>query len=656
MYVHRTLRGLYTHGMNSPLHPDSVLPIHGKYHIVRPLKVGGTAAIYLAVMRGEDNFSREVVVKRPLPHLMADLRSRKMFVDEAHIASRLNHPNICQVLDLVSRQDEIYLVLEYLRGVDLREILKQCIRAGHLIPPEIAVWMGIEVCAGLDFAHNALNRDGRPLELVHRDVSPKNIRITFSGSVKVIDFGIAWATGRQTETAAGTIKGTLGYMSPEQILGDEIDRRSDIFAFGICLFQTLTNRNPFDGPTLKERVRRLTQAPVPSVCDYNPSLDEEIGAIVARCLDRDITRRYARMCDVQVDLERYLARLQVVSPTRRLVQFMEQIFPEMHVSDEALATALSELSQVTGRIDTSLRLVFPDDPPTEMGPVGGYAAHGQTAATQGPATSATQQEGTRATQAAGAPPQTYPYTEAGQTRPMAAATAQIPALARLNDPAVPEPRSKLLLPVLALVAALVLGLVFGIGLWMRPDQVLVTPLDPDLQPVAALDAGPKPAPRDAAVAKPPAKVKPPITKTIKRPPPRPKPPAVKVDKQKARLMFRTARRFEKAGRSDDAQFMYHLAYASSGSSANPSIFLNLGLIYNADQDEAKAQACLRRYLKARPSATNAAQIRTLLSSFSGSATVACVSKSQVRGARKRYARAGPIVDEWMQDTLQQMLR
>ena len=312
--------------MTSPTTPDSER-IFGKYHVVRPLKIGGTAAIYLAVMRGEDNFSREVVIKRPLAHLVADPRSRKMFLDEAHIASRLTHPNLCQVLDLVARRDEIYLVLEYLRGVDLREILKRCIELGRLTPPEVAVWMGVEVCAGLDFAHDSVNLDGQPLHLVHRDVSPKNIRITHAGSVKVIDFGIAWATGRQTETAVGTIKGTLGYMSPEQILGDEIDRRSDVFAFGICLFQMLTNRNPFDGPNLKERVRRLTQAPVPSVCEYNPALDDEIEAIVARCLERDISRRYPRMRDVQSDLERYLARLQVVSPRQVLVRFLEDIFP-----------------------------------------------------------------------------------------------------------------------------------------------------------------------------------------------------------------------------------------------------------------------------------------------------------------------------------------
>src|SRR5262245_13754038 len=338
--------------MNHPALPETERQL-GKYHIVRPLKVGGTAAIYLAVLRGENNFSREVVIKRPLPHLVADNRARLMFIDEAHIASRLSHPNICQVLDLVAREDELYLVLEYLKGIDLREVLKRCMELGRLVPPEVCVWIGIEVCAGLDFAHEAVAIDGSALNVIHRDVSPKNIRITHSGSVKVIDFGIARAASRATETAVGTIKGTLGYMSPEQILGDEIDRRSDIFAFGIVLFQMLTCRNPFDGPTLKERVRRLTQAPVPSVREFNGALDPEIEALVDKCLSRDVDERYQRMRDVQVDLDRYLAKLQTSSPRQRLILFLEEIFPGLHDTDPELKVALTEISSVSGRIDTS---------------------------------------------------------------------------------------------------------------------------------------------------------------------------------------------------------------------------------------------------------------------------------------------------------------
>jgi serine/threonine protein kinase len=239
------------------------------------------------------------------------------------------------------------------------------------MPPEVAVWVSIEVAAGLDFAHDALGIDGKPLKLVHRDISPKNIRITHSGSVKVIDFGIARAASRATETAVGTIKGTLGYMSPEQILGDEVDRRADVFAFGIVLFQMLTLRNPFDGTSLKERVKRLTQSPVPLVREFNPTLDSEIEGIVDKALKRDLDERYQRMRDVQIDLDRYLAKLQNTSPRQQLIKFLEEIFPGLHETDPDLKLALTEMSSLRGGIDTSQRLVFPDDgdsDPSEIQP------------------------------------------------------------------------------------------------------------------------------------------------------------------------------------------------------------------------------------------------------------------------------------------------
>ncbi|MCB9651907.1 MAG: serine/threonine protein kinase [Deltaproteobacteria bacterium] len=662
--------------------------IFGKYHVVRPLKIGGTAAIYLAVMRGEDNFSREVVIKRPLAHLVADTRSRKMFLDEAHIASRLNHPNICQVLDLVAREHEIYLVLEYLRGVDLREILKRCIELGRLMPPEVAVWMGVEVCAGLDFAHESVNLDGQPLHLVHRDVSPKNIRITHAGSVKVIDFGIAWAHGRQTETAAGTIKGTLGYMSPEQILGDEIDRRSDVFAFGICLFQMLTNRNPFDGPNLKERVRRLTQAPVPSVREYNPALDDEIEAIVARCLERDISRRYPRMRDVQADLERYLARLQVVSPRQVLVRFLEDIFPNIHQMDEGLATAFSEISRVTGRIDTAQRLIFPDDPPTEPHAAQGTlpdatgATRPQGGTTEAQRTSATVQE-TRATAAASRPPVQEAYTEAGATRPLLLTdgpdTVAVPPPG--TETAAPPAASsgRWLLPVA--LGVVVLAAVLAAAFWPRPDEVLATSLDPQAARVVGQapavgtepfamgqDAGvtvappptaPPPAAPPPGAVTPATAVRPPPT-TVAPPPPRVvRPPTRRKpidDRQRSRMFFRTARRLQQGGRTADAELLYQLAYAYGGARPDAAVFLNLGLMYNQGGDAPKAKACLRGFLERSPDDPNAPRVRTLISSYPSTRSVDCVSRAEASAAMKRYARNGTAIDGWVQDTMEGMLR
>lgn len=634
--------------------PEQVL---GKYHIVKPLKIGGTAAIYLAIMRGENNFSREVVIKRPLPHLVADQRSRLMFIDEAHIAARLSHPNICQVLDLVSRDDEVYLVLEYLRGVDVREILKRCIQLGRLPSPEVAVWIAIEMAAGLDFAHEAVGLDGKPLNLVHRDVSPKNIRVTYAGSVKVIDFGIARAMNRATETAAGTIKGTLGYMSPEQILGDDIDRRSDIFAYGICLFQMLTCRNPFDGPTLKERVRRLTQAPIPSIREFNPTLDDEIADIVKRCLERDPTDRYQRIRDVQIDLDRYLAKLQVVSPRQRLIQFLEEIFPAFNEEDTALKSAFSEIHSAPGKIDTEQRLRFPDDPPTEE-------TRRPASAMSTPATAATDERAavTAATQAGDTEADGY-FSKATNQLPNEKATAptlheeqgsETRATVLAADSA-PERRQWMLMGAIGFALAAIVALV--VSVW--PRGTTVEPLPEVPKPLAMVDPPPAKT-RDASVATappPPAKAPPvaPPKKVGPRPPP-PPPRTTTSNRRKAEMYFMTARRMEKRGRPDDATLLYHLAYGVSGKRVDPAIYLNLGLLHNRGKDVPKAKACFSAFLARSPDDPAAPRVRSLVSTFPPTKTVRCVEKSEARAARRQYQRRGATIDGWVDETLKRRLK
>lgn len=646
-----------------------------RYHIVKPLKLGGTAAIYLAVMRGENNFSREVVIKRPLPHLVSDRRARLMFVDEAHIASRLNHPNICQVLDLVAREDELYLVLEYLRGVDLREILKRCIQLGHLMPPEVAIWMAIEIAAGLHSAHRATGIDGLDLGIVHRDVSPKNIRITPDGSVKIIDFGIARAQNRATETAAGTIKGTLGYMSPEQILGDDIDHRSDIFAYGIVLFQMLTCRNPFDGPTLKERVRRLTSEPIPSIRKFNPALDSEIEGIVARCLDRDIDLRYQDLAEVQNELDAYLARLQVVSPKRRLISFLEEIFPSLNDDDDQLKNVLTQVSTVTGRIDTEQRLRFPDDPPTETDR---RAPNSETSATtpgdhsEQPTVAPQTLTGDRANidrqDTAHVPPelrnQSVAVTKtvnAGDGRTVPLATPVVPVEAAPSPPRTAAMPWGIIGALLIIIAGLVAVVVVN---WPK-DQI--APLRPDataqlakpLTPVERQPVKPPAVNTGTATARP---TKPPITKPpIKRPIRKPRRPVRKTpvavnDRNKARLFFKTGARLGRAGQSGSARLMYTLAYAYAGKNPPSVIFLNLGILADRSNDLAKAKACLNAYLARNPNAANAAQIKMKISSIPPVKSVSCVSKREVSVARKRYARQGSKIDGWVDQTLKQELK
>ena len=669
----------------------------GKYHIVKPLKLGGTAAIYLAVMRGENNFSREVVIKRPLPHLVAEGRSRHMFIDEAHIASRLSHPNVCQVLDLVAREDELYIVLEYLRGVDLREVLKRCIHLGRMVPPDIAVWLAVEVAAGLDYAHHATTVDGSPLNLVHRDVSPKNIRVTFEGAVKVIDFGIARAEHRITRTSSGTIKGTLGYMSPEQILGDDIDRRSDIFAFGIVLFQTLTLRNPFDGPSLKERVRKLTQAPIPSVKAFNAELDDDLAEIVARCLERDVADRYQRLRDAQVALDRYLARLQVVSSRQRLIDFLADIFPKFDEFDADLKAALFEVSHSTGRVDASVRLLFPDDPPTasmtpqtdgraevptvrptaggERDPVGVATRPSRTVRSGVDRTVAPTAPsglapgpvgvGVRFDEAETRPP-ARPWSDPGtaDTRPIREPRPQPPP-----PPGVAKSEGawagRLGLAALAMAAAVVVTVLVS-----PPRRVVVTPVVKSPPSVESSGGGTSTGPLRAA---PPPKLRPgdvsaaagsaqmsssePSTAAKKSLPAARKPaknsrlrPAT-IDRDRARLMFQTAVRLKKQGRVDDATLMYELAYAYSASRPDPALFLNLGLLHNEQGRDERAKACLRGYLDRRPAAPQADRVRTLIASFPPLPTVPCVDRAAVSRARKAETRRGAQIRRWMDDTL-----
>jgi serine/threonine protein kinase len=601
----------------------------GRYHIVKPLKIGGTAAIYLAVMRGENNFSREVVIKRPLPHLVADQRARLMFVDEAHIASRLAHPNICQVLDLVAREDELYLVLEYLRGVDLREILKRCIQLGVMMPPEVAVYIAIEVCSGLDFAHEASGVDGGKLGIVHRDVSPKNIRITDSGSVKIIDFGIARALGRATETAVGTIKGTLGYMSPEQILGDDIDKRSDVFAFGICLFQMLTCRNPFDGPSLKERVRRLTQAPIPPVREFNASLDEEIEGIVMKCLERDLDQRYQRLRDTQMELDRYLARLQVVSPRQRLIRFLEEIFPSLHEADNELKVALTEVSNISGKIDTDQRLVFPDDPPTQSN-------EQRTRPTMSSSTASTE-------------------PAAGDTKPVVrrpeggSDASQIATEVESSPPAVQKgtPLRLIGAALVAVSVAAVLTIQFFDHAETKIESApIALPIEPPetKDQVAVPPVTPPPPPK---VEPPPRRVEPPLS--------HPPPPAA-VAREDARFYFLTGARLEREGKIDEARLLYLLAYDLGGKRPDSAIYRNLGLLYNGRGEVPKAKACLSAYLANKPAAPDAGIIRNTIASFPATETVSCVSPKEIASARTRHRRQGTKIESWVQETRKQRLQ
>ena len=212
----------------------------GKYFLLERVNVGGMAEVFRAKTTGVEGFERLVAVKRILPDIAEDEEFVTMFKDEAKIAVQLTHANIAQIFDLGRADGSFYIALEYIHGKDLRAIMNRVRQRADQLPVAFACYVIMKVCEGLDYAHSKHDGAGQFLNLVHRDVSPQNLLVSYEGEVKIIDFGIAKAAGKAGKTQAGILKGKFGYMSPEQILGLEIDRRSDVFGVGICLYELLT--------------------------------------------------------------------------------------------------------------------------------------------------------------------------------------------------------------------------------------------------------------------------------------------------------------------------------------------------------------------------------------------------------------------------------
>jgi eukaryotic-like serine/threonine-protein kinase len=211
----------------------------GQYELIERLAAGGMAELFKARVVGSHGFVKPIVIKRILPHLAADPQFVDMFIDEAKITARLSHPKIVQVMALGTENDQPFIAMEYVEGMDVLQLLRQTKALGEGVPVELAVHICHEVLDALDYAHQATGAAGAPLGIVHRDISPGNVLVSRRGDVKLADFGIARAVERQQHTATGTLKGKYGYMSPEQIVGADLDGRSDLFSVGIVLAELL---------------------------------------------------------------------------------------------------------------------------------------------------------------------------------------------------------------------------------------------------------------------------------------------------------------------------------------------------------------------------------------------------------------------------------
>lgn len=278
----------------------------GKYKLLRRIAVGGMAEIFLARVHGEAGFHRKVIIKKILPHYAGEPEFVRRLVDEGLLAARLSHGNIVQVLDLGRLGPDYFIAMEFVDGVDARHLLSSLFDHDTIVPPEIGVHILWQVSRALAYAHDKRSARGEPLNIVHRDISPANVFISWEGAVKLGDFGIAKASQRLTShTMSGVLQGKFPYMSPEQASGADLEQTSDVFSFGSVAYELLTQQRPFDGESDIMVMARVKEASPRPIRELRPDLPEAFADIVHTCLTADTSQRYAN----GVELERAIARV-----------------------------------------------------------------------------------------------------------------------------------------------------------------------------------------------------------------------------------------------------------------------------------------------------------------------------------------------------------
>jgi serine/threonine-protein kinase len=324
----------------SPLAPGYKLD---RYELLCPIAEGGMASVWVARQRGKHGFEKLVAIKTILPKFATDLRFQEMFLDEARIASRIEHLNVAQIFDLGEEHDILYLAMEYVEGDALSKLNRACQKSGVKIPTGVILKVLSDTCAGLHDAHELKDGAGRPLEIVHRDVSPHNILVSTKGIAKLIDFGIATARSRAGgETNSGVLKGKIQYMAPEQALGRPVDRRADIWAVGAILYSLLAGKPPYeaDNPLATLHLLGSGRPPMPLPSSVHPA----IAAIVRKALSFVPENRYAHAAEMRDALERAMATARVMTSALDVAAFAathlgERIDRRRQAVEMALAAA-----------------------------------------------------------------------------------------------------------------------------------------------------------------------------------------------------------------------------------------------------------------------------------------------------------------------------
>ncbi len=304
----------------------------GKYQLLRKLATGGMAEVFLAKTAGPMGFEKQLVIKRILPHLAEDPQFVQMFLGEAKLAARLNHPNLVQIFDFGESDGSYFIAMEYIDGPTLRLLLQRAREKSLAIPFVLAARIVSAAAEGLAYAHEFT--DGateEPLQLVHRDVSPDNILISRNGSVKVVDFGIAKAKGVSHHTQTGTIKGKVAYMAPEQLKGEPLDLRVDLYGLGVVLYELVTLGMPYEAASDASLVRRVLYEPYVPPAERRPELPLALQQVFARLLAKDREERYRDCRTLEADLERYIHATGETSSGYALAQLVSRLVPTVPV-------------------------------------------------------------------------------------------------------------------------------------------------------------------------------------------------------------------------------------------------------------------------------------------------------------------------------------
>ena len=326
----------------------------GKYKIIRRLATGGMAEIYLASMNGLEGVDKLVVIKRILPKLASDVEYVQMFLNEARVVARLSHPNIVHFHDIESRQGEFFIAMEFLHGADVLRILRTAAARGRSVPIETTLTIILGVCAGLHYAHEKTGADGCALNIIHRDISPQNVFVTFDGGVKLLDFGIAKASSQIGVTRRGTLKGKISYMSPEQARGDPLDRSSDIFSLCIVLWELTTRRRLFRGPNDYEVLKRLLECDIPRPSTVVPDFPPDLDQIIMKGLKRRREEHYATVEELQIDLEKFGREGKLAVSPLSLTRLMKEFFGDeneaWNVAQRERTTNPALLAKIAGSL------------------------------------------------------------------------------------------------------------------------------------------------------------------------------------------------------------------------------------------------------------------------------------------------------------------